>query len=94
MSLVLGCVCHRVSFAELLALADRLDPERSLGENALIEALSARTRCCTGCGTCRPYLRLALRTGQTRLPLMGVEQARRADRPPEGESPNANRAGR
>jgi hypothetical protein len=94
LSLVLGCVCHRVSFAELLALADRLDPDRALGENELIESLSARTRCCTGCGTCRPYLRLALRTGQTRLPLMSPEQARREDRPPEAGGANANRAGR
>lgn len=73
---VSACVCHSVTFRELLDLGARLDPERRLPEDELIDQLSARTRCSSGCGMCRPYLRLALRTGSASVPLMSAERAR------------------
>ena len=76
---VTACVCNDVSFRELLALAPRLDPDRRMSENELIDALSARTKCATGCGTCRPYIRLALRTGNPRQPVMSPALARELD---------------
>lgn len=60
------CVCHDVSFAALL----RLHAEQGLD----LEALKARTGCCTGCGTCEPYVRLALRTGDVSFPVLTPAQ--------------------
>ncbi len=73
---VTRCVCNCVTFQELIDLAQRLDPQRELSEDDLIEALAARTRCATGCGTCRPYIRVALRTGKASLPVMSTSQIR------------------
>lgn len=71
-----ACVCNDVTFRELIELAARIDPDRRLSENAMLEELSDRTRCATGCGSCRPYIRLALRTGQTTQPVMTPAAAR------------------
>ena len=51
------CVCHKVTFAELAAIAAR--------EGCGLEGLAERTGCTTGCGMCRPYVELMLRTGDT-----------------------------
>jgi bacterioferritin-associated ferredoxin len=51
------CVCHGVSIQDILELAkaEKLTPQQ----------LEDRLICGTGCGICRPYVRRALRTGQT-----------------------------
>jgi len=51
------CVCHRVTFAELLEIERR--------ERCGLDGLAERTGCTTGCGMCRPYVELALRTGRS-----------------------------
>lgn len=64
------CICHGVSFADLLRLhcEDGLD----------LAALKARTGCCTGCTTCEPYVRLTLATGRTDHPVLSPAEAERA----------------
>lgn len=64
------CVCHGVSFAELLRL------HRETG--ATVEELSRVTGCGTSCGMCLPYIRVALATGRARLPVMGEAELKRA----------------
>jgi bacterioferritin-associated ferredoxin len=56
------CVCYDVTFAELKAIVDQ--------EGLDFDALSARTGCCCGCGTCEQYVRLMLTTGKTRFPVL------------------------
>lgn len=56
------CVCHDVTFAELLRLVD----ERGLS----LEELQEETGCGTGCGTCLPYIDIVLETRQTILPVL------------------------
>jgi len=56
------CVCHEVPFTELV----RLQREQSLSLDQLMD----RTGCCTGCTSCEPYVKIALATGQTNLPVM------------------------
>jgi len=65
------CVCYNVTFDRLL----RLHRDEGLGLDALIE----RTGCTKGCGTCRPYIELMLRTGETDLPVI-VQNTTRATR--------------
>lgn len=63
---VTRCVCHEVPFTEIL----RLSREEGLS----FDDIRARTNCCTGCTMCEPYVRLALRTGETDLPVLTPEQ--------------------
>jgi|GEM_PF-600523 len=56
------CVCFDQPFAKLLAMARE--------EGLTQDQLSERTGCCTGCGMCKPYVRVALSTGRTSIPLM------------------------
>ena len=56
------CVCQKRAFGELIAEAART------GESAA--ALSERTGCGMKCGLCRPYLKLAIVTGETSFPPM------------------------
>ncbi len=56
------CVCHEVPFEDLV----RLNREQGLS----LEQLMDRTGCCTGCTSCEPYVRIALATGETDLPVM------------------------
>ncbi|RNC80748.1 MAG: hypothetical protein ED559_02780 [Phycisphaera sp.] len=56
---VTGCVCHDISFEELREIARE--------SKCSFDELSKKTKCCTGCGMCEPYVRLMLRTGQTRF---------------------------
>lgn len=74
---VTRCICHDVSFAELLRIARH--------EHLNFDGLRFRTGCCTGCGTCEPYVRVALATGRTRLPVMSAEEVRRVLRREPGE---------
>ncbi|MEZ6233910.1 MAG: (2Fe-2S)-binding protein [Phycisphaerales bacterium] len=67
--MVTRCICHDVTFAELRALAD------ATGDG--LDGLSRRTGCCTGCATCRPYVLLMLRTGQTIFPVLTPAQIQR-----------------
>ncbi len=72
---VTRCVCHNVTFAQLWALAQS-------GPRTL-EALSAQTGCCTGCGLCKDYVRLMLLTGTTAFsPIHPVALAALVARPP------------
>lgn len=63
------CVCHDVRFSTLLAM------HRATG--AGFEELSAKTGCGTGCGMCRDYIKLAIRTGKDRLPVMHPDTLKR-----------------
>lgn len=56
------CVCFDQPFEKLLKLARE--------EGLTQEELSERTGCCTGCGMCKPYVRVVLSTGRTSIPLM------------------------
>lgn len=77
---VTRCVCHDVTLAELVGLAralrgreggDARPPASDEAEAAsLLEALAERTSCGTGCGSCRPYIRVALMTGRVSLPVL------------------------
>ena len=61
------CICHNVPFTTVVALRDQ-------GLNFV--AIRERTRCCTGCTLCEPYVRLAIETGRTSFaPLSPVEAA-------------------
>jgi len=51
------CVCVQSSFAEAIEVSRR--------EGLTLAQLESRLGCGTGCGLCRPYLRRALRTGET-----------------------------
>lgn len=56
------CVCFNQPFSKLLELAR--------AEGLSQDELSERTGCCTGCGMCKPYVRVVLSTGRTSIPLM------------------------
>jgi NAD(P)H-nitrite reductase large subunit len=51
------CECRNLSFAGLLAYARRHGTRT-------VDELSKATTCCTGCGSCRPYLEELLRSGK------------------------------
>jgi len=55
------CVCHSVTFAELLRL-------NRAGHD--LASLQRNTGCGTSCSLCLPYIRAALVTGRTSLPIM------------------------
>ncbi len=71
------CVCHDVPFARVLALRDELDPDRRVREDEMLRIIHRRTGAGTGCTTCRPYLRLCLRTGETAFAVLTAEQCAR-----------------
>lgn len=62
------CVCRRVTFAELKAMSS---------PGTTVEELSQRTGCGTGCGMCRPYVALMLRTGRTAFAPLPPHEAER-----------------
>lgn len=62
------CVCHGVTFASLKAMSNT---------GTTVEELSQKTRCCTGCGMCRPYVVLMLRTGRTAFAPLPPHEAER-----------------
>ncbi|HRJ28081.1 MAG TPA: (2Fe-2S)-binding protein [Fimbriimonadaceae bacterium] len=55
------CVCHRTSFAEL----------KEAGCTSL-EEIQAQFGCGTGCGSCLPYLKLYVETGETAFPVLSA----------------------
>ncbi len=59
--MVTRCVCHRVEFSEIKRLAQ---------SGLTIAQISAQTKCCTGCGLCRPYVYVVLTTGATSIPVL------------------------
>lgn len=61
------CVCHQVSFARIKARADELRGAGVTGPDDLLERLADELGCTTGCGLCDPYVRLTLRTSETRF---------------------------
>jgi len=65
---VTRCICHDVTFAELLKRRART------GEG--FEELSARTGAGTSCGMCREYIRASLATGEVSIPLMSNRELR------------------
>jgi NAD(P)H-nitrite reductase large subunit len=63
------CVCKAVPFERLMRLV-----ESGLTS---VEALSAETGCCTGCGMCEPYVRLVISTGRTSFAVLAPHEAER-----------------
>lgn len=79
---VTRCVCHELEFAALKDLAQTM--------NFDFDQLRAWSGCCTGCGTCEPYVRLMLKSGQTRFAVLSaieaaeiIRRARNEKGPPE-----------
>ena len=68
--MVTRCVCHDVSFQQVRALRDR---------GMTFDEISAATKCCTGCGTCRAYVKIVIATGRVVLPVLSAEQVRRIE---------------
>jgi bacterioferritin-associated ferredoxin len=66
--MVTRCICHDVSFAELLRLRAQ--------SGADFDALSEQTGAGTSCGMCREYIRAALATGRASLPLLSNRELR------------------
>lgn len=59
------CYCRGVPFVLLKELAALWGPD--------LDRLSDITGCGTGCGMCRPYIRLMLETGRTDLPVLSSQ---------------------
>ena len=62
------CLCAGVTFAAFKRRAEKT--------GAPLEELRRATNCGMGCGLCRPYLALVLKTGKTRLPILSPAQFR------------------
>ncbi len=67
------CVCCHVWFADIV----RESRETRAGFDALQEKLGFGR----GCGMCVPYVRVALETGRSRLPVMRVPDHEKGPRP-------------
>ncbi len=78
------CVCFDQPFSKLLALAQ--------AEGLTQDELSERTGCCTGCGMCKPYVRVVLSTGRTSIPLMNGRALRAIAEEAEGKAKVENPA--
>lgn len=63
------CVCMNVSFVEMHELR---------AEGLTFAEIRERTGCCSGCGACIPYCRLALATGEPSVPVMRGRDLARA----------------
>lgn len=57
------CVCFRITFAELLELAERHGART-------VDELQDHVDFGLSCRSCLPYVKEALRTGKTALPVM------------------------
>ena len=62
------CVCYDVTLAQLKAISTN---------DTTLDELSDKTGCCTGCGMCKPYVILMLRTGHTHFPVLPPHEADR-----------------
>ena len=67
------CVCRQVPFAALIQLRHQTGAD--------LPELQRRTSCGTGCGLCLPYIRVALATGRSRLPILSDAELRRLGGP-------------
>jgi bacterioferritin-associated ferredoxin len=65
------CVCRNVLFADLW----RLHQETGAG----FRQLQTQTGCGTVCGMCIPYIKVVLKTGRVRLPVMGQDHRLKDD---------------
>jgi len=72
------CVCHELSFADLLEQADA----RGLD----FAGLRTLTGCSTGCGLCEPYVRLMLHTRRVSFPVLSPITIERMLVLPSGEA--------
>lgn len=63
------CVCLNVPFSEMLSLR---------AQGVTFTEIQERTGCCSGCGMCEPYVRLALATGKAELPVLRGRDLARA----------------
>ncbi|MCA9305084.1 MAG: hypothetical protein KDA16_01015 [Phycisphaerales bacterium] len=63
------CVCVNVSFAEMLELRE---------QGLTFAEIRDQTGCCSGCGMCQPYCRLALATGAESIPILRGRDLARA----------------
>lgn len=63
------CVCRDVPFARLVAL------HRQTGAD--LDELRRLTGCGSGCGMCIAYIRVALKTGEVRLPVLSDADLKR-----------------
>lgn len=68
------CICYNISFKRLHELAVHLGAD--------LDELQNATGCGTGCGMCTPYIKMSLRTGKHRLPIMTDAQAQQVMREP------------
>lgn len=66
---VTRCLCLNLTFVELHDLAQR--------EGLDFNGLRDRSRCCTGCGMCEPYVRVMLNTGKTSFQVFRSGEAAR-----------------
>lgn len=62
------CICHTITFAKGLELAQRHGC-RTVAELQGLAPLG------TGCGLCIPYMQRALATGETDLPVLGEQES-------------------
>lgn len=58
------CVCHEITFARLIDMARR--------DDMTLADLQKATGCGTGCGTCVPYIEIALKSGIADLPILNM----------------------
>lgn len=77
------CVCYDQPFEKLLKMARE--------DGLTQDQLSDRTGCCTGCGMCKPYVRVVLSTGRTSIPLMNGKALKAIAE--EAEAQNSARGG-
>lgn len=72
---VCRCVCMDLLFSDLKqSAADLMARQLGQSEQTLFDSLRQTTGCCTGCGTCEPYVRLMLRTGDERFPVLSAAE--------------------
>ncbi len=89
---VTRCICRNVTFAEFLARAKSRGGQAVEAQNSSewFTLLQDDTGLGTGCGTCIPYARVALRTGVCDLPVMTSDDFEQA----LSETPSAQAAAR
>jgi bacterioferritin-associated ferredoxin len=67
------CICKRTTFKQLIEIARSVaSPDGNV--NMTLHALADQTGCGNGCGMCVPYMLVALRTKQPRVPIMSERE--------------------